>query len=230
MKNKIIFLAVITLAIAGLQSCDKETSGGLTRITYYPAITILGDEVVMVNKGETYIDAGIYVELNGEDVTNRSEVVSTVDANTVGVYTVSYKSVTNADGFFATASRSVFVVDRNSLASVYLSESEYGTRHYYGAPVYIEENPNGTYTIDDLAGGFYFWGRYPGYEPTYDFHCEATLKLNGDNSIELVDYAGEWYWDPDYPTITTGTYDPATGKVTLTLDFGGDPMYVTLTK
>ena len=41
MKNKLIFLTVIELAIIGLSSCDKDTTAGLTRITYYPTITIL---------------------------------------------------------------------------------------------------------------------------------------------------------------------------------------------
>jgi hypothetical protein len=230
MKNRIIFLAVIALAAVGLPSCDKDTTAGLTRVTYYPVITVLGDEVAIVNKGEEYVEDGVYAELNGEDVTNQVVTSGSVNTAVCGVYTISYKSGANADGFFATASRTVYVVDRTSFASAYFGESQYGARHYYDAPIIIEDNGDGTYTIDDLAGGFYFWGRYPGYEPTYDFHCEAILRLNDDNTITLDDYAGSWYWEPDYPTIESGTYNPETGTVTLVLDFSGTPMYVTLTK
>ena len=170
----------------------------------------------------------MYAELNGEDVSGQVEVISNVNTANIGIYTVSYK-VTNTDGFSAVATRTVFVVDRNSLASAYFGESQYGARHYYTAPIVIKDNGNGTYTIDDLAGGFYFWGRYPGYEPSYDFHCEAILSLSA-NTITLNDYAGSWYWAPDFPTITSGTYNPQNGVVTLVLDFAGTPMYVTLTK
>ena len=136
----------------------------------------------------------------------------------------------NSDGFAATASRTVAVVDKNNFASTYFAESQYGSRHYYNAPIEITDNGDGTYTIEDLAGGFYCYGRYPGYEPTYDFHLESIIKLNADNTIEIVECNGDnWYWGESM-TLTTGTYDPATGKVTLVLDFSGTPMYVTLTK
>jgi hypothetical protein len=228
MKNKLIFLTVIALAAIGFMSCDKDASAGLTRVTYYPIITVLGDEVTVIDKGDTYTDLGVYAELNGEDVSSQVETVSNVNTADIGIYTVSYK-VTNTDGFSAVATRTVFVVDRNSLASAYFGESQYGAHHYYDAPIIIKDNGNGTYTIDDLAGGFYFWGRYPGYEPTYDFHCEAILSLSS-TTITLNGYAGSWYWAPDFPSITSGTYNPQTGVVTLVLDFSGTPMYVTLTK
>jgi hypothetical protein len=52
MKNKIIFLTFVTLAAIGPQSCDKDATAGLTRVTYYPTLTILGDPVAAINKGE----------------------------------------------------------------------------------------------------------------------------------------------------------------------------------
>ena len=73
-------------------------------------------------------------------------------------------------------------------------------------------------------------GRYPGYEPTYDFHLESTIKLNADNTIELVECIGDnWYFGKDM-TLTEGSYDPTTGTVKLSLVFSGTPLYVTLTK
>jgi hypothetical protein len=229
MKNKIIFLAVITLVLAGLTSCDKDTSGGLTRITYYPVLTVLGDEVATVNKGETYTDAGVYVELNGEDISDQVVVTSTVNTSKIGIYTVSYK-VTNEDGFSATATRSVFVVDHTSLASAYFGESYLNdARHYYGAPIIIEANNDGTYTIDDLVGGFQFWGLNPGFEPAYDFHFETVLELHADNSITARSY-GSWYSGFPAPVLTSGTYDPATGTVTLNVGYSSNSILVTLTK
>ena len=84
------------------------------------------------------------------------------------------------------------------------------------------------FTIDDIAGGFYAYGRYPGYP--YDFSLETVLKLNDDNTIEVVDQnPKDWFWELAI-SITSGTYDPETGTIKLELDFDGDPMKVTLTK
>ena len=152
---------------------------------------------------------------------------SEVDANTCGFYTINYSAV-NKDNFSASAERTVMVINPNSLASAYLSEAEFGTRHYYNLPVIIEENEDGTFTIDDIAGGFYAYGRYPGYP--YDFSLETVLKLNDDNTIEVVDQnPKDWFWELAI-SITSGTYDPETGTIKLELDFDGDPMKVTLTK
>jgi hypothetical protein len=228
MKNKLIFLTVIALAIIGLSSCDKDTTAGLTRITYYPTITILGDEITVIDKGNTYTDLGVYAELNGEDVSGQVEVISNVNTANIGIYTVSYK-VTNTDGFSAVATRTVFVVDRNSLASAYFGESQYGARHYYNAPIIIKDNGNGTYTIDDLVGGFQFWGLNPGFEPAYDFHFEAILELNLDNSISARSY-GSWYSGFPVPSLTSGAYDPVNGVVTLNVQYSTGTINVTLTK
>jgi hypothetical protein len=215
------------LAAIALTGCHKDSTDGLTKITYYPTITVLGDPVVVVLEGSTYTDEGCYVDLNGEDFTDQATTSSNVDASKIGIYTVTYSAV-NEDGFAASASRKVYVVNPNSFASVYYGESAYGTRHYYDAPIIITQRANGTYLIDDLAGGFYFYGRYPGYEPTYDFHLEAVLVLEADNSVSLAGI-GSWYWDGNTMELTSGTFDPDTQTITLELDFGGTPMYVTLT-
>lgn len=182
---------------------------------------------MIVNQGTTYADAGCKVELNGEDRSSDAVVQSNVDTSKPGIYSVTY-AATNEDGFSVSAERSVFVVNPNSFASVYWGESIFGARHYYDAPILITDRGNGTYLIDDLAGGFYFNGRYPGYEPSYDFHLEAVLTLNDDNSISLS-ATGSWYWDGTEIGITSGSFDPDTQTVTMELNFGGDPLYVTLT-
>ena len=224
-------MTMLALASAGLTSCSKDLeSEGKSRITTYAVLEMNGDAYETVQQGTAYADPGCKAKLGDEDVTDKVVTVGVVDANTLGYYTLSYK-VINADGFAATASRTVAVVDKNNFASPYFAESKYGSRHYYNAPIAIEDNGDGTFTIEDLAGGFYSYGRYPGYDAYgYDFFLDATLKLNEDNTIDLVECNGDnWYWGEEM-TLTSGTYDPATGTVTLVLDFSGSPMYVTLTK
>ena len=220
---------MLALAAPVLTSCSDDETEGKSRITTYAVLELKGSAYETVQMGTAFNDPGCVATLGTEDVSSQIVTSGTVNTNQLGYYTLSYK-VVNSDGFAATASRTVAVVDKNNFASTYFAESQYGSRHYYNAPIEIEDNGDGTYTIEDLAGGFYCYGRYPGYEPTYDFHLESIIKLNADNTIEIVECNGDnWYWGESM-TLTTGTYDPATGKVTLVLDFSGAPMYVTLTK
>ncbi len=211
-------------------SCnDDEDQLTDTRVTHYATIELLGDEFIKMNLGDPWVEPGYTATEGSEDITSKVKVTGTVDTSTPGYYELNYSAM-NKDNFSASVSRTVMVINPNGLASAYFGESQYGSRHYYDAPITIYDNGNGTYTIDDLAGGFYCYGRYLGYEPTYDFHLEAVIKLNADNTIELVSCnGGDWYWG-DPISITSGTYDPATGKVTLVEEFSGTPMYVTLTK
>ena len=216
----LLALGVITLA-----SCDKDTEG-LSRITTYAVLEMNGESFVKVNVGGSFNDPGCVATMGGEDVTDQIQVNSNVDTSKPGFYNVNYV-VYNDDGFPASASRTVMVVDPNNFAGVYLGESEFGSRHYYDAPINITKRADGTFLIDDLAGGFYCYGRYPGYEPTYDFHLEAILQLNADNTIEVL-AQGSWYWGDPMEDVS-GSYDPATGTIKLVMDFGA-PFYVTLTK
>ncbi len=230
MKKNFIYTMFLALAALVFTSCsDSKDSEDQSRITVYAVLEMNGDPLVKLNVGDTFTDPGCKATLGGEDVSSKIVTTSNLDASTPGFYTINYK-VVNADGFPATASRTVMVVNANKFASAYLGESQFGSRHYYNAPIFISDKGNGTYLIDDIAGGFYCYGRYPGYEPTYDFHLESVIKLEADNTITLVDQdPTAWYWE-EAITITSGTYDPTTGTVTLVLDFSGDPMYVTLTK
>ena len=230
MKKNILFMTMLAMAGFTLSSCSDKETEGTSRITTYAVLELNGDAYETVQLGSSYNDPGCTAKMGDEDVTDKIVTDGAVNTNELGYYDLSYR-VINADGFAATASRTVAVVDKANFASPYFAESQYGSRHFYNAPIAIEDNGDGTYTIEDLAGGFYSYGRYPGYDAMgYDFFLDATLSLNADNTINLVECNGDnWFWG-DPMTLTSGTYDPATGTVTLVLDFDGTPMYVTLTK
>lgn len=228
MKKILAYLLVPVLAVA-LWSCDKSTEG-LTRITYYPTLEVLGEQTVVLNVGETYTDEGCYAELNGEDVSSEVIVSSNVDNTTPGIYSISY-TVYNADGFSTTASRTVYVVNPNSIATIYIGESMVGSNHYTGAEIYITDNGDGTYHLDDIMGGFMFAGLNPGFEPAYDFHAEVDFALNADNSVTLTSEIGSWYFGDTGDVVlglNSGAYDPATRTFTLNLSYNGSPMTVIL--
>lgn len=59
----------------------------------------------------------------------------------------------------------------------------------------------------------------PGIEPMYDFHAEAKLKLNADNTLTLIK-VGNWYFASELAlSLTEGKYNPETGVVTMTVDY-----------
>ena len=227
MKKNILFLTMLALGGLALTSCSDDESEGMSRITYYAQLEINGDAYVTTPVGAPFEDPGCMATMAGEDVSDQVQTLGSVDVNRVGFYGLTY-SVVNSDGFAATASRTVAVVDKNNFASVYFGESQFGARHYFNAPIVISDNGDGTYTINDLAGGFYSYGRYPGYDAYgYDFFLEATLKLNADNTIEVLEQ-GYWYWE-DPIDVIDGSYDPESGTVTLNMDYGA-PFTVVLTK
>lgn len=218
---------MLALAAPVLTSCSDDESEGKSRITYYAVLEMNGDAYMTTPVGGSFNDPGCKATMGGEDVSDKIQVTGSVNTNTVGFYKLGY-TVVNADGFPASASRTVAVVDPNNFASAYFGESQYGSRHYYNAPIAIKDNGDGTYTIDDILGGFYCYGRYPSYLGVLDFFLDAVIKLNADNSIELVSY-GNWYWGDDVPDFLNGSYDPSTGVVSLNMDFGA-PFTVKLTK
>ncbi|WP_418696336.1 DUF5011 domain-containing protein [Bacteroides sp.] len=229
MKSKLLYLMMFALAAFSLTGCDDESTAGMTRITYYPTIEVLGSPSVVLNLGESYADEGCYAELNGEDVSGEVVVRSGVNSNKVGIYSISYMAY-NEDGFSASASRTVYVVDPTSVATLYFGESQTSTRHYYDAPIYITDNGDGTYLVDDLIGGFQFNGVNAGLEPSYDFHAEAVISIAADNTVSQIGETGSWYFG-DRGTVVkleTGTFDPATRTFVLNIDYGGTPLTVTL--
>ena len=79
--------------------------------TTAPVVTVTGDNPATVELGTTYTDAGA----TATDLSGSVEVVTsgTVDANTVGSYTLTY-TATDASGNAGTATRTVNVTDTTS--------------------------------------------------------------------------------------------------------------------
>ncbi len=211
---------MICMTSIGFMSCSGDDELTDTRVTNFANFLLEGDEFMVVNVGEPFTDPGFTVTEGTEDITDKTVVTGTVDTNTGGFYTITYKAV-NKDNFSVSAERTVMVVNHDDLASAYFAK----TAKYEDAPITIYDNGDGTYTIDDVMGGYYFFYSYPGYEPTYDFHLEAIVQLNDDNTLTQVG-AGNWYFSSS-PTIAEGSYDPETGVVTWTTSNG---LSVTLTK
>ena len=220
-KNFILFLSAALLVLA--TSCEK-TSQGLTRITYYPVISLQGDNPYIVQLGESYSEPGYTASLNGEDYTSGVKVSSNVNSAVPGIYSVTY-SATNPDGCSWSTTRDVYVLNPGGVANIYIAHCWMGTREFNGIPTVVKPISDGVYEIDDMCGGFYYAGRYPGYEPTYDFHADTQFTLNEDGTFNVTKI-GDWYFKTsfDYGNITGG-YDFETGI----FDYDFDGLRVTLT-
>ncbi len=208
-------------------SCGEDESAGKTWITYYPSIELTGGDVY-INVGDTYTEPGYMATMNGEDISDQVVVSSDVDTSEIGIYTVTY-SAENEDGFSASTSRTVYVVNQGSIATLYYGESEMGTRHYYNAVVAIYEYGSYNY-IDDLLADIYNSGRYPGYEAyDYDFHLEAILDIQSDGAMEVL-ALGSDYWGWESAAIADSSLDED-GNIYYELDLedGYATMYIHLT-
>ncbi|MCR4825086.1 MAG: DUF5011 domain-containing protein [Bacteroidales bacterium] len=222
MKKSLYFIACAA-ALLALGSCQELTTEGLTRTTYYPVLSLEGDNPYVVNLGQSYTEPGYTATLNGEDVSSSVTISSNVDTSAPGIYSVVYSAV-NEDGFSASVSRDVYVLNPGGIDNVYLSTCKMGSRSYRNLPIVIKKAGSGTYEIEDLCGGFYCYGRYPGYEPTYDFHAEAVFSVDG-GAMKLVSW-GDWYFRTSFNYDNfTGTYDSTTGQ----FDYDFDDLLVTLT-
>ena len=112
------------LILAGFVMLDNVTedssvpSDPVDVDTTPPVITVLGDNPVTIELGDTYTDAGATAD-GGEAVTTD---LGGLDINVAGSYTITY-SATDAAGNTGTATRTVNVVD--TVAPVFTSASTF---------------------------------------------------------------------------------------------------------
>jgi hypothetical protein len=195
-----------------------DGDSGLSR----PIITLAGEKTMLVSVGNSFEEPGYSAEINGEDITSNVVVTSNVDTSKPGYYTVTY-SVTTLDGLKVTKNRNVWVNNPGHFNTIYWGESWHNTNpqsHYYNSPLVIKENDasQGLYTINDVLGGFYCYGKYPQYT-SYNFFVEALLKLDGTSVTMLEE--GDWYFiDIDDPLVMLdGCWNPETGVVTYRMNY-----------
>jgi len=117
MKKIIIFSF---LAFAFLISCNKEElvdnseQLGISKITYYPIMTVKGDLFMSIAKGSAFTDPGATAMAGTAAAT--VTVAGSVNTNTIGTYSLVYTAI-NKDGFKVSSSRVVGVYDPSVVAN-----------------------------------------------------------------------------------------------------------------
>lgn len=228
--KKLAYLMAFVFTLA-LTSCGEDSTAGMTDITYYAELTLEGETTMYVDKGDAYEEPGYSAVMNGEDVTDQVEVTSNVDTSTSGVYTITY-SIVNEDGFYTTSTRTVIVLDPNDPIEGYWDTDENNYRDYEGQTAYgdsyeilIINNGDGTYYVEDLLGGWYYYRA--GYGSSYAM--TGNIAIDG-STVTLVDsYIAGWGDGLDY--LDQGTYDATTETLSWHVSYAGYlEFYVTMYK
>jgi hypothetical protein len=168
MKKLFLFLCAATLVIA----CDEQESGDVSRVTNFPVFELMGDDLIIVEKGSTFTDPGVIVTEGGMEIPYTTSVTgafrggTSIDTNVEDVYSIVY-SATNQDGFSGQAQRTVIVVENGdlstSIAGLYrgnvvrngVVSAQYQDLEY----VLIWNEGGNNYHMSDGIGGYYAIGR-----------------------------------------------------------------------
>jgi len=162
------------IAIVGFLtfSCSEDSTKNVSKVTHYPELTLLGDDIIYLQKGDEFIDPGI-IAMEGENEIPYTTIISgdyqggsTIDTDVVDIYHVTYSAV-NQDGFSGSISRTVIVYEDSdlttSISGLYVSKvvrnGSQNPQYFNMKYVLVWKNADGTYQISDGIGGYYNIGR-----------------------------------------------------------------------
>jgi hypothetical protein len=220
MKSKILKTILGLFVAIAFTSCKDITTEGFDRITYYPILTMLGDETVYVPLNSTYTDAGYTAEMNGEDVTSQVEVKSTVKTSAVGLYSITY-SIANSDGISAFQTRRVYVYDAvgvntddlsgdytSTILRTRLSDGLTGNRGPF--TLTLTKVAPGHYFCSDLLAGWYWIGGGATYA---SYHYDGIIRVAADGTV-TSDCIGDTPWHGKVNFLSGASYNFETGVMT----------------
>lgn len=185
---------IISILILGLAACKKGDSYDLSKVTVFAEFEYEADVVVPLNG--TFTPNATAKE---GDKTLDVTTTGSVDASTVGVYTVTY-SATNSEGYDGTATQTVVVHDPSLTGTDVSGNINDMNRTERTAVISLVEGTNNIYYCTDMA----FGGVFPLY-----------FQMVGDE-MQIIN-------QPFIFGVTevTGEYDPATRTFhILIVDYG----------
>ena len=160
-----------------LVSCDNEDTANVSQVTYFPIVTLEGNNPEVVKPlGTAYADPGVTATENGAPIPftttafGKYRGTTILDTKVMDEYTQAYTAI-NKDGFSSTAERKVIVYQNGNLTTsiegLYTSTVKRNGSYMSASQgssvdmkyVYIWKNGNGTFQISDAFGGWYNLGR-----------------------------------------------------------------------
>lgn len=226
---------IFALSAFSLSSCDDESTAGMTDITYYAELILDGGNTLYLYKNDVFTDPGYSAIMNNEDVTDQVKVTSNVNMAVSGTYSISY-SIANADGFYSTASRKVFVTDRNNpIEGVYNTDPKSyrfrdGATVVYGGSyeILVLQNSDGTFNIDDVFGGYYCQRANYGVR----YNMQGTVAVDNDG-VMTMSYSFVPGWGDSANFMKNGKFDDTESSLSWQLNYSAEPdmdFYITMYK
>lgn len=233
-------ISTILFTIGFLISCESDSTSNVSKVTYYPLLTLNGDEIMFVQSGTTFADPGIIATEGDNTLEYTTSIKSkyrnqtSINTNIIDEYTITYSAV-NQDGFPRTINRKVIVYKTgdliNSIEGVYIS-----TVLRNGSPlpsdqgssinmkyVYIWKNTDGSFEISDAFGGWYDIGRAFGVEG-----ASPGGTITGNIATNSFTFPGNPFTNTYFggPANITGvSVNPSTKIITLSCHWSGSTEY-----
>jgi hypothetical protein len=224
-------ITVLFIASTFFTACTTVDTADVSKITFFPIITVSGANPYFVPQGTAYVDPGAVAKAGTVVIPHTTagagkyRGANTIDTSKADEYSVTY-SAKNSDGFVGSGSRKVVVYKNgnlvNSIEGLYTCtisrngvtpSAAYRNIKY----IYIWKNTNGTYEISDAFGGWYEYGRALGLG-----------YITPKGTIEAVDIATNTFLFPGNPLTNTGF--GGTAKITgLTVDAATKTLVLTCT-
>ncbi len=229
--KKIVISFITLFALFVVTSCDKDTTGGISRITYFPTFEVVGGTATdYVATGSDYTVPEATATEDGVElpvtttVSSLIQGASSFDVNVADFYTITY-TATNSDGYPGSTSKDVIVYTQgdfvNSIEGLYTStvvRNGSASAQYTDMAYILIYKEGSDYVISDYIGGYYDLGRGYGYAyaatgPTITVNDIATsnVVING-NSFGVGAFGG-------IASITSFTIDAANKTILFTTDW-----------
>lgn len=143
MKKIFIYLSVLSAVF--FMACDGEETNGVSLVTNYATVEIIGDRTTVIDVGDAYSDPGATSEISGSPA--EYTTTGSVDTSNPGVYTLTYETI-NADGFPASARRIVVVL--STAPSIYDLSGSWARTN--GSPATVVKVSDRQYTHNNAGG------------------------------------------------------------------------------
>jgi len=226
--NKLIYKILPVLFVLFVSCEQDDTTDGVSRITYFPEMELIGDALIISPIGTAFTDPGIIATAGGEPIEYTASIGkgrwsgNDLDTNVADYHTITYSAL-NEDGIPGTLTREVYVSNTGDLTTsiegVYLSDTERGNSESYenlSAVMIIKTGPN-TYMLTHGIGGYYDLGR--NYLDLYFVVQGAIITVNNlaTNDITVTDaHLNNPWWGDNPFSISDFTVDASTKTITFT--------------
>lgn len=204
MKNKILII-IAFISILSFQACDlvidKDTTDGLSYVSTKPVVTVLGEPIISLPVGGTYVDAGVEAYA-GDTLLDAQIVEGEVNSGVKGFYVVTYQAV-NGFGWESFGYRAVLVYDGNpygqDIAGNYKRNELVNTvirkNNIYGYweidNIFTEEGVQVPVVFADKGDNTY--GIVPGFDPVKGYYSGTGVKtsLGISFKISIISLGGQ---------------------------------------